>query len=282
MRHIAFAALSVCAVGLVAEAAQADSNVLYREVFPTDLQTPGTPAPLSRKERVFENGWFGEQHGSLVIDADSQDLQISESPGVTPELPPVGNTPVGNTLSSFAFYSPSNRAGIYMGTFEYTMPVANLEWIEWASRSSAGARGPNDDTGDGAGTTTESDQHIWLLVDGAMFVSQEGTFLEDPDNWNTITVDPTTQLYNRYDVLNDGEPVGALPRFSGDGDDTGFAFNELGTTLEGFGIWVKKNLEGDDGRATYRIDNFTLKGIPSPGAAGALALGGLLGLRRRR
>jgi hypothetical protein len=264
------------------------SMTLYRETFPTDPNA-------TRKERVQNNGWFGEQHGSVwnPANAADQDLQISESAGSS-ELGNVGNVPSGGANpTSFAFYSPSNRAGIYIGTFEFSMPIADLEEVRWESRSSAGPRGDNDDSAapnHPAGSSTESDQHLFLNVDGVTYISQTGVFIEDPDTWNTISFDPTVQLYNRYDALNVGEPIVgdpnfALQRFSGDAADTGLSWNDIlaaGTTLDGVGLYIQKNLNGADEKATIRIDNFELLGVPSPGAAALLTCAGLVGMRRRR
>jgi len=270
-------------------------TVVYREIFPTE-------GGESRKQRVRNNGWFGEQHGSVPIpvNANDQDLQISESQGSSEE-DAVGNTPVGNPPpTSFAFYSPAERAGVYIGTFEFSMPIDELGGVCWETRSNAGARGPNDDSAapqHPAGSTTESDQHLFLIVDGVTYISQNGIFVKDPNVWTKVSFDPRTILYDRYDVVNFGEPANGLKRFSGDAEDTGFSFSEIvssGSTLEAFGLYIQKNIQGvNDSSATIRVDNFELlaaapRTVPVTGPLGlgvlGLALAGLggFGIRRLR
>ena len=137
---------------------------------------------------MFAQGWYGEQHGSHICGAEFQDLQRLVG-NVASELEPVNSNPQGPGVGSDtggAFYSPAQRAGIYIFTSEYAFLSSVLTKVRLEAMNSAcGTSGNvNDCPGD---TVDQSLMRLALRIDDVWYISEAGQNIQsrkpDPGAW---------------------------------------------------------------------------------------------------
>jgi hypothetical protein len=270
MRKQVIGALALgLACGLSAGAEAGSAPVVYREVFPND--TGGTQGDLAATE-----GWKGGQHDNPIL--NPPDGQISVSTGAT-EMTAVNSKPVGSTTNTgFLFYSPDQRAGVYNYTQEYSLRSDDLRKVKWDSRNNTGTDNPikNNDGSVNEELMAKADMHLVFQVDSSWYVSDQG-FQHQGDNsaWTNNKVDVSGLTYGLFDRFKD-ENTDLLPRRTSTAALQS-GLNLPSGTIDTFGIYVNKNF------GTVRLDNYTLKAVPTPSAIGGglLMLGGLV-MRRGR
>jgi hypothetical protein len=280
---------SVAAVG----AAGGGGRLIYREVFPNQLD-PSGPGDL-RKNEVYDQGWYGEQHGSHITgDPQDQDLLILDGNPSPNELTPLHSEPQGpgaGTSTGGAYYSRAGRWGIFIFTSEFSFPSATLRRVTWEARNSTCAE--NNPAGCDLQELEDSDMHLALRIGDTWYVSDMGMNVYSPDEWVQFEFDLdglTFETHSRYQA-GECQPTdfNCLPRRDNPANP-GNALPE--GTVDAFGLYVEKNYRGADGKATMRIDNFEVYAVPPVGgltqpvrvlvlmapAAGMVALASLLGL----
>ncbi len=281
----------ILAAFCVAQPAWSQDQVIYREIFPNQ--------GLTTKENAFAQGWFGEQHGSAITTAANQDLQLnSDSPSTEEQA--INSNPQGVfPPSGRIFYSPNQRAGIYIFTDEYRFQSATLRRVSVDSSNSTCDSEANCPQGnfDALG---DSLMRPAFRIGDTWYIAVEGKNVTrtDPTDWQTSTFEINTLTFLVADVYNPGEcqstDTNCLPRLR-DPQETVASLPPGEVTA--FGIYIKKNFGVvSGGNGTIRLDNFTLYGV-LPGApepipmtgvvgtamlAGGLGLLGLFGLGRSR
>ena len=269
IRHKISGALALgLSVSLIAPA-QAGSFTAYREIFPND--SGGSQANIADTQ-----GWKAGQHDNPI--ANPPDGQISVGSGST-EKTPVNSNPVGPTADTgFAFYSPDQGAGVYNYTQEYSIQSDMLRQVKWESRNDTGTDNPIMSNGEvNEELMAKADMHLVFRVDGSWYVSDEGFQHQgDNDAWSQNSVKPQDETYGLFDDFKDSN-TDLLPRRTNvPALQSGLSLPS--GTIDTFGIYLNKNF------GTVRLDNYTLKAVPTPTAIGGglVMFGGLLLQRRRR
>jgi hypothetical protein len=270
-------AASALALVTTLSAAHAAPTVVYREVFPNDfIVTASGP----QAAEATAQGWYGAQHGGTPF--VTQNGQIAKPASGNGEPGAINSNPQGLTTDTgFLFWSPNQRAGIYLYTGEVaglSLSTADLLSVNWDSRNST--------------NNLNSSTHMRLafLVGGQWYISSVGephsSGSGSAATWETNTLSPLSLSYQLFDDHSGLEPITALPR----NNDNLPGLQPLPSgTLEAVGLWMNFNaaLPSTDpnfANATIRIDNFeiTANVVPEPGslALAGLAFAGLAGLRR--
>ncbi|MEQ8848188.1 hypothetical protein [Botrimarina sp.] len=256
------ASLAVAALS----AATADAAIEYREIFPNDSSTAG------QGQLAIDQSWFAGQHDNSI--ASPPDGQISVSTGST-ELPAINSNPVGPTADTgFAFFSPDQRAGVYIYTNEYSFQSSDLNKVIWESRNNTGtATQPRPDIAD------FTDMHLVFRVDGEFYVSDTGVLhVGDRNAWTMNMLDPSTLTFGLFDTYIGGDTTTLPRRTTTAGSESGLALPD--GTVDLFGLYIEKNF------GTIRVDNFALdidSAVVPEASAGLiwLLLTGLAGARGR-
>ncbi len=229
-----FAGLST----LLLLATKVDASIQYREVFPNDL------SGQSQGQLATSQGWRAGQHDNSI--ASPPDGQISVSSG-SAELSPVNSNPVGSILDTgFAFYSPDQRAGVYIYTQEYSFNSSLLDQVIWDSRNNTGTRtNPSQQVAD------FTDMHLVLRVGGDFYVSDQA-FLHQGNNsaWTTNTADLGALTFGLFDTYINNDTTTLPRRTSNVAQQSGLSLPT--GTVDLFGLYIDKNF------GTIRIDNFAL------------------------
>ncbi len=261
--------------GFWGDSSAQESCTIYREVFPNQSQG-GTPVDTDayRKPEVFNQGWYGEQHGSHICTGPDQDLQILVNPNpAPPNLDPINSNPQGpltpNTTG--AFYSPVQRAGIYIFTSEYAFYSQVLSEVRLQARNSACGTSGNTNSC----TLEQIDQSLMrpaFRINKVWYIADQGqniqTAAPSPGSWNqyefnlagmtfktasqySATPEPVCNGDDAYECSVD--QFNCLPRQDG---TSGLPLPQ--GVVDAFGIYIIKNFAGEGARATYRIDNFEI------------------------
>ena len=239
---------------------------IYREVFPI-LNTGGT----TPKDIVFIQKWYGEQHGSAIVDAASQDPQRSDN-GLAPEMQPVDSNPVGNLVPNTggAFYSPSAVAGIYIFTDEFSADVSTLRRVRFDSRNNGCSTFVQQNSTScqkvyydsptnsqlSFDPAAQSAMHVALRIGTTWYIAEQvleqsaynpattpGGDPKDPI-WQTHTFDfagKTFLIANSYDEAPGGECESTVPNCLPRGNGPSGQTLPLSGTVNGIGIWIEKN-----------------------------------------
>jgi hypothetical protein len=266
---------SVAAVG-----AAGGGSVIYREVFPNQLDLTGTGD--LRKNEVYEQGWYGEQHGSHITgDPQDQDLLILDGNPSPNEFDPVNSSPQGpgaGTSTGGAYYSRAGRAGIFIFTSEFSLASASLRRVRWEARNSTCA--DNNPAGCNVQELAHSDMHLALRIGDTWYISDIGMNVYSPSDWVQFEFDLdglTFETHSRYQA-GECQPTdfNCLPRR----DNPPNPGNPLPDgTVDAFGLYIEKNFKGEDTKATMRIDNFEIIAEEPVGGSTVPASGlGLLAL----
>jgi hypothetical protein len=258
----------VLAVAGVLAVQAAQATVVYREVFPNDFAaTQGLEATAQ--------GWFGAQHG--VEEFTPSSGQITKPASGNGEPGPINSNPQGAIDDTgFLFWSPANRAGIYLYTNEIAalnLDSSAITTVSWDSRNSS----------DNLNTGTRMRVAVriggdWYISDGA---EPHSSGSGAAATWETNSMTLASQTFALFDDHNSGESLTSLPR-NNDGD-SGRALP--GGAVEAIGLWINFNQTLAGGpNPTIRIDNFTVEAaVPAPVTAllFGTALLGLAAARRR-
>ena len=240
--------------------ANGGTSVIYREVFPNQLELTGSGD--LRKNEVYEQGWYGEQHGSAITtDPQDQDLLILDGNPSPNELQPINSYPNGpgaGAATGGAYYSRAQRWGIYIFTSEFSFQSQDLRKVRLEARNSA------TDT-DNPATTGFDEAHDSLMrpcfrIGDTWYISDTGQNVESPSSWVQYEFDMVGETYQTASIYNPGEcqatEWNCLPREDGPIGSGNILLPD--GTIDAFGIYIIKNYKGLDGKATYRIDNFEI------------------------
>lgn len=179
----------------------ASAGVIYREVFPNDSVTTGTGQQAAEG---IAQGWYGQQHGGIPF-TTAQSGQIAKpTQGVTPEMTPVNSNPVGPVAETgFYFWSPTNRAGIYLYTGEIAALSLNtnkLTDVSWDSRN-------------GGAVDSNSRMRLALLVGSDWYISDQGNnHTLGSATWQSNTLSLSSLTFGLFNDHSVTEPANALPR----------------------------------------------------------------------
>jgi hypothetical protein len=258
-------------------AAHAAPTVVYREVFPNDFVASTVSGPQAAEATA--QGWYAAQHGGTPF--VTQNGQIAKPASGSSEVSAVNSNPQGSTADTgFLFFSPSQRAGIFMYTGEVAslnLSTADLRDVIWESRNSSANLDPR------------TNMRLAFLVGGQWFISslseQHSTGSGSSADWEINFISTVGMTYQLFNDNNSGEPATALPR----NNDNSPALQPLPVgTVDAVGLWMEYNTAVSGVNPTIRIDNFSIvadvKPVPLPGSLALLGLGlaGLAGLRRAR
>jgi hypothetical protein len=262
------ALLAILVLGSVAAtgAASGEASVIYREVFPNQLDPTGSGD--LRKNEVYDQGRYGEQHGSHITgDPRDQDLLILDGNPSPNELHPINSDPQGpgaGTSTGGAYYSRAGRAGIYIFTSEFSFPAAFLHAVRWEARNSTCAE--NNPACCTPERLDDTDMHLALRMGDTWYASEMGMNVYSPNEWVQFEFALDGLAFETHSRYEPGEcqpaDFNCLPRR----DNPPNPGNPLPAgTIDAFGLYVGKNFAGADGKATMRIDNFQIVAVEPVG-----------------
>lgn len=262
---------------LGANSTPADAAVItvYREVFPND-SVPSATTGAQRLEMQAQ-GWFGRQHGNepftpTTAASPSLSGQIAIPAAGSTELAPINSNPVGPTdQTGFLFWSPVQRAGIYLYTNEFPgLNTTDLRTITFESRNNTIYDPVNNPT-----DTERARMRLALLVGDEWYISDQGVYhTAGPNVWQQQLFDISTLTFGLFNDHNGLETPTSLPR-NNDGS-TGLSLPA--GTVNAFGLYVGFNVQSPSTptSATIRIDNFAIQAeAPVPEPATLAVMGGL-------
>jgi hypothetical protein len=248
---------------------------VYREVFPNDFISPTVTGAQGLEATA--QGWYAAQHGGTPFVTSSG--QIAKPASGNGEPGAVGSNPQGSTTDTgFFFWSPSQRAGIFMYTGEVAalnLSTSSLTEVRWDSRNSS----------DNSASSTN--MRLAFLVGGQWFISSAGEPHSNGSGntatWETNSLAPLSLTYQLFNDNNTNETPGSLPR----NNDNLPAVQALPDgVIQAAGLWMSFNTAAPNVNPTIRIDNFEISAntVPIPGSLPLIGLGlvGLMAARRSK